>query len=139
MASNFNDSTPAAPAGTTNVAWQQDGSGNISANVPTAPPSPTVNAQTGTSYTGAIGDENNITTMNNASANTFTVPPNASVAYPIGTVLAVIQLGAGQTSFLAGAGVTLNNPSSLNARAQYSTISALQIATDVWIIAGDLA
>jgi len=36
MASNFNDTTPAAPAGTTNVKWQKDGSGNISANVPTS-------------------------------------------------------------------------------------------------------
>lgn len=37
MASNFNDTTPAAPAGASNVKWQKDGSGNISANVPTSP------------------------------------------------------------------------------------------------------
>lgn len=47
MASNFNDSTPAAPAGQTNVVWQKDGSGNISASVPAgASTSATVDALT---------------------------------------------------------------------------------------------
>lgn len=33
MPSNFNDTTPAAPAGSLNVKWQTDGSGNDSANL----------------------------------------------------------------------------------------------------------
>lgn len=37
MASNFNDTTPAAPAGAKNVKWQKDGSGNISAYASTLP------------------------------------------------------------------------------------------------------
>lgn len=37
MAFNFSDSVPAAPAGTINVKWQVDGSGDISAYVPSAP------------------------------------------------------------------------------------------------------
>lgn len=36
MASNYNDTTPAAPSNRTNAQWQTDGSGNVSANVPTA-------------------------------------------------------------------------------------------------------
>ena len=37
MATNFNDSLPVAPAGRTNAAWQTDGSGNVSVNIPTSP------------------------------------------------------------------------------------------------------
>lgn len=36
MPTNFNDSTPAPPSGHNNVAWQKDGTGNVSANIPTA-------------------------------------------------------------------------------------------------------
>jgi hypothetical protein len=35
MSINFNDTTPAAGGGNTNVKWQKDGSGNVSAYVPT--------------------------------------------------------------------------------------------------------
>lgn len=97
-----------------------------------------VNNQTGTGYTAALVDNGAIITMTNASANAVTVPPNSGVAFPIGSTLTVIQNGAGTTSFLAGAGVTLNNPSTLSARVQYSTISAIKIDTNTWIIAGDL-
>jgi Protein of unknown function (DUF2793) len=98
---------------------------------------PTVNPQTA-SYTAVLGDGNNLVTMNVASANNFTVPPHSSVAFAVGTTLTIIQIGAGQTTLVAGAGVTVNNPSSLTARARYSTVSLTQIATDTWIAAGDL-
>jgi hypothetical protein len=45
MSVNFNDSTPAPPAGKINVAWQVDGSGNISSNIP-APVTHTAGALT---------------------------------------------------------------------------------------------
>lgn len=138
MASNFNDMTPAAPAGGVNVLWQTDGAGNDSAYVIAGDVvAPTVNAQTA-DYIAALGDANNIVTMTVAGANTFTVPPNASVAFPIGTTLTVIQLGAGQVTLTAGAGVTFQTPSSATTRAQYSTVAMIKILTDTWILAGDL-
>jgi hypothetical protein len=39
--------------------------------------------------------------MDNASANTFSIPTNASVAFPIGTQINVLQIGAGQTTIQA--------------------------------------
>lgn len=116
-----------------------DGSANIVAALP-----PPVNAQTGTAYTLALTDApvNNasqgIVTMNNAAANTLTVPPNSSVAFPVGTIIQVVQLGAGQTAVAAGAGVTINNPSSLTARVRYSTLLLTQVAANVWVLSGDL-
>lgn len=103
-----------------------------------------VNPQTGTTYTLALTDApspvyQGVVTMNNASANTLTVPPNSSVAFPIGTQVQVVQLGAGQTSVAAGAGVTVRNASSANARAQYSSLVLTQVAADLWVLGGDVA
>ena len=104
---------------------------------------PPVNAQTGTTYTLVLTDapaasaNQGIVTMNNGSANTLTIPANASVAFPIGTVISVIQLGVGQTN-IAITTDTLNNPSSVTARARYSTLVLTKVAATVWILGGDM-
>lgn len=97
-----------------------------------------IDNQTGTTYTLVIGDAGSLVRVSNASANTVTVPPNSSVAFPVGTVIVFVQVGAGQTTLAAGAGVTINTPTSLSARAQWSTISITKVATDTWDAAGDL-
>jgi hypothetical protein len=89
-------------------------------------------------YTAVIGDANQLITMSDASASTFTVPPNSGVAFLVGTVLSISQLGAGQITLTAGAGVTINTPSSLTTRAQYSTVAVVQTAANVWLALGDL-
>jgi hypothetical protein len=88
-------------------------------------------------YTLALADANTVLEMNSASALSVTVPPNSSVAFPIGIVIELYQLGAGQITVAAGAGVTFQAPSSLTTRAQYSTISLRKRATDVWAVSGD--
>lgn len=103
-----------------------------------------VNPQTGTTYTFVLTDApqssnyQGIVTMNNSSANTFTIDTHANVAFPNGTVIAIIQIGTGQTTIAAAGGVTLHNPSSVTARAQYSTLVIHQIAQDSWILGGDM-
>lgn len=91
------------------------------------------------SYTAALTDGNTVVEMTSASANNFTVPPNASVAFPVGTWLQVLQYGAGQTTIVAGGGVTLRTPSSLTTRAQYSTVVLRQRAANEWVVMGDLS
>lgn len=104
---------------------------------------PPVNPQTGASYTLVLADapaasaNQGIVTMNNASANTLTIPANASVAFPVGTIVSVIQLGAGQTT-IAITSDTLHNPSSVTARAQYSTLVLTKVAATLWILGGDM-
>lgn len=97
-----------------------------------------INEETGTSYTPVIGDRNGIIEMNNASANTVTIPPNSSVAYPVGTTLSITQTGAGQTSIAQGAGVTINTPVGYNINAQDGRAILYKRATDVWQMNGDL-
>ena len=54
-----------------------------------------INDQTGTSYTTVLTDAGKIVTMTNAGASTLTIPPNSSVAYPVGAIISVEVLGAG--------------------------------------------
>jgi hypothetical protein len=106
-------------------------------------PALAVNAQTA-SYTFVLADGNNtLVTIANASANTVTIPPNSSVAFPIGTVLNFAQTGAGQTTITQGSGVTITSTgataSAPKTRVQYSAASAIQTSTNNWLVIGDLA
>lgn len=94
------------------------------------------NTQTGTSYSLVLADAGKVIEMNNAGANTVTVPPNSSVAFPIGTIIGVYRMGAGSTTVQQGSGVTVRNAGSL--RAQYSEGSLRKRATDEWVLSGDL-
>lgn len=99
----------------------------------------TANLQTA-SYTLVLGDAGKIIEMNVASANTLTIPPNSSVAFPIGQLIDLCQVGLGQCTVTAGAGVTLRTATSTTAtRAQWSTLTLRQRATDEWVVSGDTA
>lgn len=99
-----------------------------------------LNAQTGTSYTTALSDDGKLITLDNGSAITLTIPPNGTVAYGIGTQLNIMQLGAGQVTIAAGAGVTLrSNGSKLKTNGQYAVATCCKIASDTWVVIGNLA
>jgi len=96
-----------------------------------------VNTQTGTTYTLVIGDEYLLgVTMNNAAANTITIPPNADVALPVGTKVFITQGGAGSTTIAAGAGVTINAPASVTAAIgeQHGSRVVQKIQTNEWLL-----
>lgn len=99
------------------------------------------NNQVGTTYTAVLSDgENTVISLNNAAPITFTVPPNSSVAYPVGTEMTIWQKGAGQVTVAPGSGVTINLPvgGTLNLRGQGSYASLIKTDTDTWSIIGDL-
>jgi hypothetical protein len=98
-----------------------------------------LNTQTA-SYVLVLADAGKVVEQNVASANTLTVPPNSSVAFPIGTIIEVFQLGAGQITITAGAGVTMRSDGGkLKTTAQYASASLRKRATDEWVVAGDLS
>ena len=98
-----------------------------------------INAQTGATYTAVLTDDGKLITMSNASANTFTVPPNSSVAFGIGTQLNIAQLGAGATTIVAGSGVTLNSAGTkLKLDAQYALCTCVKTGTNEWFVVGNL-
>ena len=103
-----------------------------------------LNAQTAT-YTVVLGDTFKLVTMSVAGANDFQIPTNASVAFPVGTVINVIQIGAGQTTIKAvTSGTTTISSTGASAiapklRAQFSAASCIKVATDTWYVVGDIS
>lgn len=105
----------------------------------------TLNAQTGTTYTAASTDQYQVlVTMSNASANAFKIPTNASVAFAIGTVITVMNIGAGLTTISAvtsgtttvlSAGGTAASPT----LAQYKSAACIKTGTDTWYVVGAIA
>lgn len=104
----------------------------------------TVNTQSGTTYTfvltdGSANGGNPVVTFGSGSATTVTVPPNASVAFAIGTQIDCVQLGAGKVTFAPGSGVTISSLSgNLAIAGQYVGCSLLKTATNTWILMGSL-
>jgi hypothetical protein len=105
----------------------------------------TLNAQTAT-YTVVLADaDQKLVTMSVAGANDFLIPTNANVAFPTGTIINVIQIGAGQTTIKAvTSGTTTISSTGASAiapklRAQFSAASCIKVATDTWYVVGDIA
>lgn len=91
------------------------------------------------SATLVLTDAGKLVQMNNGSANTLTVPPNSSVAFPINTVIPIVQMGAGQCTITAGSGVTLRARNGAKTGGQYGVATIIKIATDTWVVCGDTA
>lgn len=90
-------------------------------------------------YTLALADVASVVEVNKATAQTTTIPTNATVAFPIGTIIELYQQGVGQITVSASGGVTLRAPGGAKSRAQFSTISLRKRATDEWVVSGDVA
>jgi hypothetical protein len=103
------------------------------------------NADSGSSYTAVLTDNGKVVTMDNGSGNTFRLPTNASVAFPIGTQINVLQIGAGQTTINAvTSGTTTIQSTGASAaapklRARYSAATCVKASTDLWYVFGDIA
>lgn len=99
-----------------------------------------LNAQTGTTYTLVAADSGKLVTTSNASAVTVTIPPSVFAA---GEQINVQSIGAGLTSFAAGAGVTITSTGATSAapnlRAQYSACTIICTASNVFTVIGDLS
>lgn len=96
------------------------------------------NAQVG-NYTLVLADKNKIVEMNVGSANNLTVPLNSSVEFPVGSQINILQVGVGQTTIVATAGVTINSTPGLKMRAQFSYATLIKRATNTWVLVGDIS
>jgi hypothetical protein len=78
--------------------------------------------------------------MNVGTANTLTVPLNATVGFTIGSQITVSQYGVGQTTIVATGGVTLRSAGSfLKLAAEYSMCTLMKVDTNEWYVVGQLA
>jgi hypothetical protein len=105
----------------------------------------TVDADATADYTAVLDDQYQVLVpMNKATAVAFKIPTNASVAFPVGTAITVLNKGAGTvtisavtsgTTTVLSAGAVAASPT----LAQYKTAVCIKTATDVWYVAGSIA
>ena len=96
-------------------------------------------------YTAVLADQYQVLVpMNKATAVAFKIPTNASVAFPVGTAITVLNKGAGAvtisavtsgTTTVLSAGAVAASPT----LAQYKTAGCIKTATDTWIVVGGIA
>ena len=103
----------------------------------------TLNDQTGTTYTPVLTDQYQVLiTRSNASASTLTIPTNASVAYPVGTVITVLNKGAGAVTISGAGGVTVLSAGAVAASPvlnQYKSCALVQTSANNWYVVGAIA
>lgn len=100
---------------------------------------PAWNYQTA-SYTLVLGDAKKYVAIDSAIANTLTVPPNSSVAFPVGTSILIYQEGPGLTTITAGAGVTIfKRGGTFVLAGEDALVTLVKRTTDTWILSGDIA
>jgi hypothetical protein len=96
-------------------------------------------------YTAVIGDSYQVLdSLNKATAIAYKIPTNASVAFPVGTVLNILNKGAGLATISA---VTSGTTTILSAGAvaaaptlgQYKMAACIKVATDTWYVVGAIA
>jgi len=104
-----------------------------------------INAQTGVTYTVVLADGlNKVITVDNASANAFKIPTDASVAFPTGTIINVYNKGAGACTISAvtsgttaiTSGAAVSNSPIVN---QFAAASCIKLAANTWIVVGKIA
>jgi hypothetical protein len=112
---------------------------NITGTTVVASAALTINAQTGTSYTLALTDGNNVVVeLSNTSAITLTVPTNAAVPFPIGSQVQILQTNTGQVTVAGAGGVTVNSNPGLRLRGQWSFVTLVKRAENTWVLVGDV-
>ena len=102
----------------------------------------TVNTDATTDYTAVLNDQYQVLQpMNKATAIAFKIPTNASVAFPVGTAITILNKGAGTctisavtsgTTTVLSAGTVAASPT----LAQYKTAVCIKTATDTWYVVG---
>lgn len=105
----------------------------------------TVGSDQTADYTAVLADQYQVLVpMNKATAVAFKIPTNASVAFPIGTAITVLNKGAGTvtisavtsgTTTVLSAGAVAASPT----LAQYKTAVCIKTATDTWYVVGAIA
>ncbi len=104
--------------------------------------SPTVGvtSQSSATYTLALTDAAGAVEVTQSNACIVIVPSQTTVAFPIGTIIEVVQMGSGQVSLSPAPGVSLLSADGLlRTRTQYSCLSVRKNGANSWVVAGDLA
>lgn len=98
------------------------------------------NTQIGTTYTLTLADAGRVIELDNLDPVTLYIPTNATVAFPIGTVVELWQAGSGQVTVEPNSGVVVNSPGGkLKLAVQFSSAALRKRDLDEWVLTGDIA
>ena len=90
-------------------------------------------------YTLVLTDAGKVIEINSGSSENVTIPPNSSVAFPTGTQIVVVRLGAGAVVIVEGSGVTTRSDGDkAKIKSQYSSCVLIKHETNEWYILGNL-
>ena len=102
----------------------------------------TFNKQSGSgvqNWNLTLDDIGQTLTFDSTSTWTITVPPNSSVAFPIGSEIDVFRMNIGSVTFVPDTGVTINSKNgNKSIAARYSGVSLFKFDTNTWLLVGDL-
>ena len=92
------------------------------------------------SYTlSSLTERDDLIEMGSASPITLTIPTDATLNYPIGTSIDILQTGAGQVTIApVSETVTVNATPGLKLRTTWSSATLLKRAANTWVVFGDL-
>jgi hypothetical protein len=85
-----------------------------------------------------LDHKDNVVEMNMSSAGTFTVPLDATLAWPVGASMDIFATGTGEITIAGEAGVTLNSTPGLILRTQWSSATIMKRGANNWVVYGDL-
>lgn len=97
----------------------------------------TANYQAGVGYQLVASDAGKIIECDNALPFSLVIPLNAAVAFPIGTLVEIYQMGVGQVTVSFASDLRAPNGASTALRDSIITLWKRDI--DVWVLAGDAA
>lgn len=88
------------------------------------------------SYTLQLSDVTKVVAMAAGSASTVTVPSNASVPFPVGTVINVYAVNGEDVTIQGASGVTVRNAGQL--AGAYTEVSLRKRGTNEWVLSGNV-
>jgi hypothetical protein len=103
------------------------------------PATQTANPYTVASRALIAADINALGTDTYATAVTVTLPKDSSATIPVGSSGDVVQLGAGQVSFVAESGATVQPATTLNIADRYGRVKWEKIAANAYLLSGSLS
>jgi hypothetical protein len=117
-----------------------DSTGKVDQSMLSLLPSPIVTVSA-TSKTLALSDVSSFQMCTATTAVSITVPPNSSVAFPVGTEIHIYQDNVGAVTIFAGSGVTivtygLNAAASYKVLGRYATVTLKKLSTNGWLLTG---
>jgi hypothetical protein len=138
-------------AATNGVAWKQIPAASIATgavttakladkSVTSAKVAAITQSSQSVAYTFVLTDAETMAIYTGTGSANYTIPPESSVAFPVGTQLNVLQYNTGQVTVVGGVGVTIvSEGSKFKTKGRYAVATAIKTEANVWVLIGNIS